>query len=116
MSSSTPGDSVSPAGVQLSAEDVRRIAKLARLELTEEQVAEYGPQLAAVLGHMDQLRAIQTGDVEPMTHPGARTNALDEDAPRAPSEVLPVQALLNIAPETMDHFVRVPKVIGEGAA
>ncbi|MGH7291234.1 MAG: Asp-tRNA(Asn)/Glu-tRNA(Gln) amidotransferase subunit GatC, partial [Myxococcota bacterium] len=98
----------------LSVGDVRRIALLARLDLTEEQVGRYQEQLSAVLGHMDQLRAIDVSGVEPMSHPGGGVNRLDEDRARMPSDTLPTEALLRIAPATMGQFVQVPKVIGEG--
>ena len=115
--SSAPDPTENPENRPLSGDDVRRIAKLARLELTDAQVAQYQPQLSAVLGYMDQLRAIDTTGVEPMTHPpfpGGRTNALDDDAPRTPDDTLTTRAFLDIAPATMGQFVRVPKVLGEG--
>ena len=49
-----------------------------------------------------------------MSHPGGGVNRLDDDRPRVPSDTLATEALLGIAPATMDAFVRVPKVIGEG--
>ncbi len=98
----------------LSIGDVRRVAQLARLDLSDEQVVQYQVQLSAVLGHMDQLRAIDVAGVEPMSHPGGGVNRLEEDRARTPSDALPVEALLRIAPATMDNFVQVPKVIGEG--
>ncbi len=112
-----PGDgpvAENPGIRRLSGDDVRRIAALARLELSDAQVAQYQLQLSAVLGYMEQLRAIDTAGVEPMTHPGARTNALDDDAARTPDDTLATRALLDMAPQTLDQFVRVPKVLGEG--
>lgn len=104
-----------PGGVRtLSVRDVRRVAMLARLDLTEDQIAQYQEQLSAVLGHMEQLRAIDVSGVEPMSHPGGGVNRLDEDRARTPSDMLATEALLRIAPATMDRFVQVPKVIGEG--
>lgn len=94
--------------------DVRRIALLARLRLSDAQVAQYQAQLSAVLGHMDQLKAIDVSGVEPMSHPGVGVNRLEDDRPRVPSDTLATEALLRIAPATMDGFVQVPKVIGEG--
>ena len=105
----------SPDGVRtLSVADVSRIALLARLRLSDAQVAQYQAQLSAVLGHMDQLRAIDVSGVEPMSHPGGGLNRLDDDRPRVPSDTLATKAFLRIAPATMDGFLQVPKVIGEG--
>ena len=101
-------------GRALSIGDVRRVVLLARLALSDAQVAQYQGQLSAVLGHMDQLLAIDVAGVEPMSHPGGGVNRLDEDRARTPSDTLPVEAMLRIAPATMGNFVQVPKVIGEG--
>ena len=92
------------------------MAKLARLAITDEQAAAYRPQLAAVLGYMARLRELDLSGVEPMSHPTERTAELDEDRAREPSGGLPTEALLAMAPEAMGPFVKVPKVIGEGAA
>ena len=98
----------------LSGADVQRIALLARLRLSDERVAQYQVQLSAVLGHMQQLRAIEVSGVEPMSHPGGGVNRLDEDRARVPTDMLHAEVLLGMAPATMDGFVRVPKVIGDG--
>ena len=105
--------SASPA---LSLDDVRRVATLARLAITDDQARAYQPQLAAVLGYMARLHEIDLTGVEPLSHPTERTAQLDEDRPRTPSTDLPTEALLKMAPETMGPFVKVPKVIGEGEA
>jgi aspartyl-tRNA(Asn)/glutamyl-tRNA(Gln) amidotransferase subunit C len=112
--SSTPENSGAKRPVSLSATDVQRIAHLARLALTESQISQYQGQLSAVLGLMDQLRAIDVSNVEPMSHPGGGVNRLDDDRPRTPTDTIPTEAFLRIAPATMDQFVQVPKVIGEG--
>lgn len=95
----------------LSPDYVRRIAKLARLSLTDAQVAEYGSRMSAVLGYMNRLRELNLDDVEPMANVGGTTNRLDDDVP---GPVLSNDALMKIAPETMPPFVKVPKVLGEG--
>jgi len=95
----------------LSPDYVRRIAKLSRLSLTDAQVADYGARMTAVLGYMDRLRELKLDDVEPMANVGGTTNRLDDDTP---GPTLSNEALMEIAPDTMPPFVKVPKVLGEG--
>lgn len=91
--------------------EVQKIAQLARLAITDEQAAAYGPQLSAILAHMDTLRTLDLKGVEPLTHIGETVNRLDADNP---GPTLPTEALLKLAPEAMPPFVRVPKVLGDG--
>ncbi|MDZ4831094.1 MAG: Asp-tRNA(Asn)/Glu-tRNA(Gln) amidotransferase subunit GatC [Phycisphaerae bacterium] len=98
---------------------VRHVAKLARLRLNEHEVEQYGTQLAAILGHISQLNAVNVDDVEPMAHPFASsdaakmTNRLDDDVPTAP---MPIEDLLMNAPAVEGRYLAVPKVLGEGIA
>ena len=52
--------------MSLSKEEVIKIAKLARLTLTDEEVEKYGTDLNAILGYVEQLQELDTKDVEPM--------------------------------------------------
>ncbi len=116
-SSQNNGLSENMPGVRsLSVSDVRRVATLARLSLTDEQAELYRSQLGAVLAYMDRLAQIDLGGVEPMHHPERRTNRLDEDAPAERSHELTTSDLMAMAPAARDGFVSVPKVIGDGAA
>ena len=96
----------------LSTEDVQRIARLARLSLTPEQIEAERTRLSAVLGYMDRLRELNLEGVEPLASP------LDVSAPLRsddPGPTLPTSVLMQMAPETVEPFVKVPKVLGEGA-
>ncbi len=97
--------------MSISPAEVHRIAKLARLAITDEQAAAYGPQMSAILSHMDTLRKLDLSGVEPLTHIGETVNRLDTDEP---GRTLPTQVLLDLAPESLPPFVKVPKVIGDG--
>jgi len=104
----------SPEGVRiLSVEDVRKVARLARLAVSEDQAQQYRAQLSAVLSYMDRLREVDLEGVEPMSHPNDQANRLDDDVPGR-GRTLSAEALLTMAPETMGPFVKVPPVIGEG--
>ena len=93
----------------LSTDDVRRVAKLARLAITDDQAAQYRDQLAAILNHAASLESLDLDDVEPLTHPHNLMNRTDEDTP---GPTLPNQALMSLAPDADPPFIKVPKVLG----
>lgn len=91
-------------------EDVRHIARLARLHVRAEDEPHVAADLSRILDYMDQLASVDTRAVEPLTH------LLDEEAPAPlrPDVVAPRftrQDALAEAPDTTDAFVRVPRVI-----
>lgn len=98
-------------GGGLSEAEVRKVARLSRLALTDEQLAEQRTRLAAVLGYVERLRELDLEGVEPLAHPGEAVNRLDEDEPR---ETLAAGTLAAMAPSSFGAFVKVPKVIGDG--
>lgn len=97
----------------LSADDVRKVAKLSRLALSDDQVESYRHQLSAVLGYVDRLRQLDLKSVEPMAHVADTVNRLDDDTP---GRTLPNAALMGLAPDRMEPFLRVPKVIDDGTS
>lgn len=90
--------------------EVRHVAKLARLRLSEEQLQEYRTQLTTVLDHIDRLGKLALEDVPVMAHPAQLTSRLGADEVEAP---LPAEALLARAPAAQDAFIAVPKVLAE---
>ncbi len=92
----------------LSLDQIARIAELARLELSPPESAALQQQLNGILDMVDAMGAVDTKDVEPMSHPQQAMQRLREDAvtERDPREVF--QAL---APATEDGFYLVPKEI-----
>ncbi len=95
--------------MSLSENDVRNLALLARLELSDEEISTMGPQLDSILGFVKQLSELDTEEVEPMT------TALDVDNRwRADEQVESLsndQALQN-APARDDDSFLVPPVLG----
>ncbi len=89
---------------------VRHIGKLSRIELTEQQVQTFGPQLTAILAAFDKLQELDTSNVQPMAHAVEIHNVLAADAPG--ESLRPDQALAN-APQRDGDFFKVPKVIGD---
>ena len=96
---------------RLSLDEVRHVAKLARLRLTDEQLEKYQTQLSAVLDHIAKLSELDVEGVEPMSHPSDLVNRLDDDNV---GESLAVEKVLALAPDTKDGYLAVPKVLADG--
>lgn len=86
---------------------VRQVAKLARLELSDSDLSEMATQLTAILGYVDQLKELDTDGVEPLAHPLPLQNVFRADEPGA--SLSPDEALKN-APNRIDNFFGVPAV------
>jgi aspartyl-tRNA(Asn)/glutamyl-tRNA(Gln) amidotransferase subunit C len=90
----------------LSRDQVLHVARLARLELTEEEVERFGTELSHVLDHIETIGELgDMEDVPPTSHVVAVENALRADEPR-PS--LPAEIALRSAPEADKRGFRVP--------
>lgn len=95
----------------LSDADVRHVAALARLRLSDDEIRQCRSDLAAILAHADTLAELDLEGVEPMAHPLDLTNRLDDDTP---TESMPLEQLLANAPAVEGSFLAVPKVLGDG--
>ena len=96
--------------VEITADVVRHIGLLSRIELTDEEVTTFGEQLANILHYVDKLQELDTDGVEPMAHAVEIHNVLAADAPQ---ESLTPEAALANAPQRDGDYFRVPKVIGD---
>ena len=94
--------------MKISEEEVRHVAKLARLDLTDEEVAMFSRQVGDILDYVDQLNTVDTEGVEGASHAISVNNAFRED--KAVDSMDPDLALSN-APEREDTDIIVPKVI-----
>ena len=90
--------------------DVRRIATLARLELSDAEVEHFTGQLDAILGHIEQLSALDVTGIDPTAYPMPMDAPMRDDTPW---QSLPQQALLQNAPDQAQQQVRVPKVVAD---
>lgn len=88
-------------------ETVRHVAKLARLKLSEEDELRYTEQLSKILDYFDELAALDTTGIEPMSHALPVSNVMREDEVEVS---LPHDVLLKNAPFTEGEFFRVPKI------
>ncbi len=94
----------------ISADDVRKVAKLARLDLPEEKIATYTGQLERILGYVDQLQAVDTDGVPATTRAVEVVNVTREDTV-VPTDVR--EQLLDEAPLREGDFFRVPKILAD---
>ena len=98
------------SGERISREDVRHVALLSRLHLSEDEVAAYAGVLNSILDYFAKLNELDTTHVPPTSHSIKMENVFREDVV-APS--LPVEEALANAPDSRDGCFRVPKIIQE---
>ena len=94
--------------------DIAKVAALARISLTPDELEEYGRQLGDILEHAERVQALPTDDVPPTSHPLPMTNAF------RPDEVTPSldrAEILAQAPDAVEGYFRVPRSLdGEAGA
>jgi aspartyl-tRNA(Asn)/glutamyl-tRNA(Gln) amidotransferase subunit C len=89
----------------ITREEVLHVARLARLELTDDEVDRFTEQLSAILEAVDKVSELDLSDVEPTAHPLDLVNVWADDAPR-PS--IAVEDALANAPDREAGFFKVP--------
>ena len=94
----------------ISADDVRKVAKLARLELPDDKIATYTTQLERILDYVDHLQAVDTEGVPPTTRAVEVVNMTREDVVTSTSVR---EELLDEAPQREGDFIRVPKILAD---
>jgi aspartyl-tRNA(Asn)/glutamyl-tRNA(Gln) amidotransferase subunit C len=95
---------------RITTEEVTKVAKLARLRLTDEELTRFTGQLADVLEHAADLDLLDLEGVEPMAQPIPLTNVFRKDVP---GPTLDRDEVLAVAPAAEDGLFRVPPVLGE---
>jgi aspartyl-tRNA(Asn)/glutamyl-tRNA(Gln) amidotransferase subunit C len=95
---------------RISTEQVAHVARLARLDLTADELDHYTDQLAAILDHAADIEALDLDGVEPMTHPVPLRNVLREDV-EVPC--LDRDEVLAAAPAAESGRFKVPPILGE---
>jgi aspartyl-tRNA(Asn)/glutamyl-tRNA(Gln) amidotransferase subunit C len=90
--------------------DVRYVANLARLELSDEEIAKFQPQLEKILGHVETLTALNVDGIEPTSYSASIFGRMRDDVPH---ESLSPEAVLQNAPDQAQGQIRVPKVVAD---
>jgi aspartyl-tRNA(Asn)/glutamyl-tRNA(Gln) amidotransferase subunit C len=88
--------------------EVEHVARLARLELTEEEKERFTEQLNAILAYAEKLNELDTSDIEPTSHVIPLANVMRDDEP-CPS--WPLEEVLKNAPDSEDGQFKVPAVL-----
>ena len=96
--------------MSLTKSDVEKVAQLARLRLSGQELETLTSQLGQVLGYVEQLNELDTDDVEPLAHPLDLFNVLADDEL---AESLPREKALASAPKSDDECFLVPAVLGD---
>ena len=94
--------------MDITDKDVRHIARLARLKLSDEEIKKYGDQLKRILEHMGELSKLDTKDIAPMAHVLGLSNVMRDDVVQPFFER---ERLLGNAPAFEGPYFKVPKVI-----
>ncbi len=90
---------------RITREEVLHVARLARLELTDEEVGRFQEQLSDILEAVSKVAELDLSDVPPTAHPLEIANAWAEDEPRP---CLPLDDVFANAPDRDDDYFRVP--------
>ncbi len=95
---------------RITTDDVAKVARLARLRLTDDELDRFTHQLSDILDHAADMEALDLHEVEPMARPVPLSNVLRADEPGEPLER---DQVLAAAPAAEDGQFRVPPVLGE---
>lgn len=99
-------------GKKIDEAQVRKVAKLSRLELTEAEVEEFTGQLSAILDYVEKINELDTTNVEPMAHCLPISNVFRRDCVR---ESLGTEKALANAPQRDGKFFKVPKILDDSS-
>jgi len=91
---------------------VRKVAKLARLELTDAEVQEFTGQLSDILEYVEKMNELDTGNVEPLAHCLPISNVFRKDCVK---ESLGTEKTLANAPQRDGEFFKVPKILDDSS-
>ena len=94
--------------MSLTPEQVRHIARLARVGLTDDEVARFQSQLSEILDYFERLNEVDSANVPPTAHTLDMRNVMRDDEPR---ESLDKEEVLANAPQREDDFFRVRVVL-----
>jgi len=97
---------------KIDAEQVRKVAKLSRLDLSDAEIAEFTDQLGAILGYVEKMNELDTSQVEPLAHCLPISNVFRADEVK-PS--LGTEKVLANAPEQDAPFFKVPKILDDNS-
>ncbi|MET9021119.1 Asp-tRNA(Asn)/Glu-tRNA(Gln) amidotransferase subunit GatC [Actinopolymorpha sp. NPDC004070] len=102
----------------ITREEVAHLARLARIELTDDELDHYAGQLGVILESVAQVGQVAAEDIPPTSHPVPLTNVFRADEPRpglTAEEALAGAPVVDGEPAVEDNRFRVPRILGEEA-
>ncbi|MEC1101090.1 Asp-tRNA(Asn)/Glu-tRNA(Gln) amidotransferase subunit GatC [Bacillus paralicheniformis] len=93
---------------RISIEEVKHVAHLARLAITDEEAAMFTEQLDSIISFAEELNEVDTENVKPTTHVLQMKNIMREDVP---DKGLPVEDVVKNASDHKDGYIRVPSIL-----
>ncbi|MCK6096224.1 Asp-tRNA(Asn)/Glu-tRNA(Gln) amidotransferase subunit GatC [Micrococcus sp. 2A] len=93
---------------EITREQVEHLARLAHIQMSEEELAQMPGELEEILAAVEDVRAVATADVEPTSHPIALHNVFREDVPTG---MLTQEQALDQAPDAEDGQFKVPAIL-----
>ncbi len=97
---------------KIDQEQVRKVAKLSRLELTDAEIEEFTGQLSAILDYVEKMNDLDTTNVEPLAHCLPISNVFRQDLTK---ESLGTEKTLANAPQRDGEFFKVPKILDDSS-
>lgn len=97
---------------KIDTNQVKKVAKLSRLDLTESEIEEFTGQLGAILGYVEKMNELDTKDVEPLAHCLPVSNVFRDDSVK---ESLGTEKALANAPKKDEMFFIVPKILDDSS-
>ena len=94
----------------VSRDEVRHLADLARIELSDDELDRLAPQLAVIIDSVASINEVAAGDIPPTSHPLPLTNVFREDVVRPG---LTAEEALSGAPEEEQQRFKVPRILGD---
>lgn len=94
----------------ITKEEVKHIAKLARLGLTEKEIKKFQKELSKILDYIEKLKEVDVENVEPTSHSILFENVMREDKEKEKLK-MKNEKLMELAPETKNGYLKVKKVI-----
>lgn len=97
---------------KIDQEQVRKVAKLSRLDLSESEIQEFTGQLGAILEYVEKMNELDTENIEPLAHCLPVSNVFRDDCPK---ESLGTEKALANAPQKDEAFFKVPKILDDNS-
>jgi len=96
--------------IMISEQDVKHIAKLARLGLTQNEIRKFQKELSSILNYIEKLKEVDISKAEPTSHPIEVKNVMRDDEVRSTkSEVR--KKIMDLAPETKEGYLKVKSIL-----